>query len=308
MTKLMQYQYRSIHGHQIAFHISGQGPVLLLLHGMASCAETWEYIVPILSKRYTVVAPDMLGHGKSATPDREYSLGTHANIVRDLFSTLDHERATVVGHSFGGGVAMQLAYQYPELCQRLVLVGSGGLGQEVSPLLRTLALPLADQIFPLFCSNSLREIASNLFSMASASGIDASPHLKEMWRGYSSLTNYENKRAFFRTLRAVVNHEGQSVSAEEQLYLTEKMPTQIIWGDDDPIIPVSHAHDARELIRGSRLEVFNNVGHYPHCNAPEKFAEVLTDFIESTAEANIQKHEWKELLRRHYSNNNVAAA
>ena len=132
----MKLQHVSIHGHDVGFHTAGEGPVLLLVHGMAGSSTTWKHVMPHLARRFTVVAPDLLGHGKSAKPRGEYSLGTHANILRDLLNVLGHERATLVGQSLGGGVVMQLAYQFPERCERLVLVGSGGLGPEVNIILR----------------------------------------------------------------------------------------------------------------------------------------------------------------------------
>ena len=118
----MTLQHLSIHGHNVAFRAAGEGPVVLLIHGMAGSSATWRQILPALSQRFTVIAPDLLGHGESGKPWRsEYALGSHANVLRDLLHRLGHERATVVGQSLGGGVAMQFAYQFPERCERLVL-------------------------------------------------------------------------------------------------------------------------------------------------------------------------------------------
>ena len=134
----------SLHGQSVTYRTAGSGPVLLLLHGITNSSETWEPAVDALAQDFRVIAPDLLGHGHSATPRGDYSLGAHASGVRDLLSALDISRATVVGHSLGGGVAMQFAYQFPERCERLVLVSSGGLGKEVHLLLRAAALPGAD--------------------------------------------------------------------------------------------------------------------------------------------------------------------
>lgn len=275
----------AIHGHTAAFRIAGEGPVLLLLHGMASSSQTWNQVAPALARRFTVIAPDLLGHGESAKPHCEYSLGAHANFIRDLLATLGHEGATIVGHSFGGGVAMQLAYQYPDRCERLALVGSGGLGREVNGLLRTLTLPGGEQLLPVVCSPKLRDAGDRLAAWLAGCGLRAAPVVEEIWRSYASLAEAATRRAFFRTLRAVIDSDGQSVSAADRLHLTSQVPTLIVWGGCDAIIPVRHAHAAHDAIENSRLEVFEDAGHYPHCEEPERFTEALTDFIESTAPA-----------------------
>src|SRR5690349_21770482 len=133
-----------LHGQVYTFRAAGSGPLLVLLHGITGSSKTWEHLIPRLSQHYRVVAPDLIGHGESAKPPGDYSLGAYANLVRDLLEALGEQRGTIVGHSLGGGVAMQFAYQYPERCERLVLVSSGGLGREVHPILRAAALPGAE--------------------------------------------------------------------------------------------------------------------------------------------------------------------
>jgi pimeloyl-ACP methyl ester carboxylesterase len=288
----------SIHGAAVAVRTGGDGPVLLLLHGLAGSSATWRCALPELARRFTIVAPDLLGHGASAKPRTEYSLGAHANLLRDLLTLLGHERATVVGHSFGGGVAMQLAYQFPARCERLVLVGSGGLGQEVNPLLRVLSVAGAELVFPLVCSPALRDAGNRFGEWLVRSGFRAAPAVAETWRSYCSLAEPDARRAFFRTLRSVIDHEGQAVAASDRLYLASAMPTLIAWGAEDPIIPVRHAFDAHAAIPGSRLEIFDRTGHYPHCEEPERFAETLVDFVDSTAPASLTEAQWFELLRR----------
>jgi pimeloyl-ACP methyl ester carboxylesterase len=252
--------------------------------------------MPALATRFTVIAPDLLGHGESAKPRGEYSLGAHANVLRDLLIAIGHERATLVGQSFGGGVAMQFAYQFPDYCERLVLVASGGLGPEVNLLLRTLALPGAEQIFPLVCSPALRRAGNRIADWLGQRGVRATPVVEEMWRSYASLAAYDGRSAFFRTLRAVVDHAGQAVSAVDRLYLTSGVPTLIVWGEDDAIIPVRHAHAAHEAIPGSRLEIFEGVGHFLHCEAPERFVATLIDFVTSTEPVSWSERPWHERL------------
>ena len=278
----MTLQRRSIHGHTVAFRTAGEGPVVVLLHGMAGSSSTWKHVMPVLARRFTVVAPDLLGHGASAKPRTEYSVSGHANVVRDLLAALEHERATIVGQSFGGGVAMQLAYQFPERCERLVLVSSGGLGREVSLLLRGLSVPGAEQVFPLVCSPALRDAASRLAAWLGGTGLRVAPAVEEIWRVYASLAEPDARRAFFRTLRAVIDPGGQTVSAADRLYLAAQKPLMIVWGARDSLIPVSHARAGHAAIPGSRLEIFDDAGHFPHCETPGRFCDTVVDFIDTT--------------------------
>jgi pimeloyl-ACP methyl ester carboxylesterase len=241
--------------------------------------------MPALAERFTVLAPDLLGQGRSAKPRGDYSLGAYANMLRDLLDALGHERATVVGQSLGGGVAMQFAYQFPERCERLILVNSGGLGREVTFYLRALTVPGFESVFPLFCAPWLRNAGNRVASWLDRAGVRSSPTREEVWRSFASLTDAESRRAFFRSLRDVIDFDGQAVSALGRLYRAAHLPTLIVWGARDPFIPVSHARAAHEAIPGSRLEIFDGVGHYPHCEAPERFVEVLVDFIASTERA-----------------------
>jgi len=288
-----------IHGHDIGYRMAGEGPVVLLIHGMAGSSRTWSAVLPRLARHFTVVAPDLLGHGESAKPTGDYSLGAHASGLRDLLvGALGVERATLVGQSLGGGVAMQLAYQHPELCERLVLVGSGGLGREVSWILRLLTLPAAEYVMPVLFPRFVRDSGNRLGEFLARRGIFA-PHAAEMWRAYASLVEPDTRRAFVRTLRAVVGPGGQMVSATDRLYLASAVPTLIAWGDEDDIIPVEHARAAHAMMPGSRLEIFEGAGHFLHVQQPEKFVEVLVDFIEHTEPARADLDAYRELLRGH---------
>src|SRR5438045_5015994 len=130
-----------LHGHRVIYRVAGSGPPVVLIHGMVNSSRHWEAVALALADEYTVVAPDLIGHGDSATPRGDYSLGAHAASIRDLLAAIGIDSATIVGHSLGGGVAMQFFYQFPQRTERLVLISSGGLGREVSPLLRGAALP-----------------------------------------------------------------------------------------------------------------------------------------------------------------------
>ncbi len=278
----MEAQHVSIHGHDMSYRGGGSGPVVVLIHGMAGSSATWEPILPELARHCTVIAPDLFGHGTSDKPRGDYSLGAHASSIRDLLIALGHDGATIVGQSFGGGVAMQLEYQHPERCERIVLVASGGLGQEVALVLRALTLPGAEHVLPIVCNGYVRDAGTAVTGWLDRVGLRPVPAVAEIWRSYASLSDASTREAFQHTLRSVVDLHGQRVSAADRLYLAADVPTLIVWGDRDPIIPIEHGIAAHEAIPGSRLEVFQGAGHFPHCEQPERFVDVLVDFIEST--------------------------
>lgn len=285
----------TIHGHEVGYRRAGDGEPVLLIHGLAGSSRTWDDVIAPLAEHHDVIAPDLLGHGESAKPLGDYSLGAFASGLRDLLSVLGVGSVTIVGHSFGGGVAMQLAYQHPHLVDRLVLVGSGGLGREVSWLLRMLALPGAELLMPIGIPKPIVDRATDLGRMLGRRNI-RSPKLAEMWRAYSSLAGAQNRSAFVRTMRGVIDPAGQVVSANDRLYLAAHIPTLIVWGDHDGIIPVEHARTAHELIPTSRLEILADVGHFPHVEAPERFNDVLIDFLASTEPASTRHEALRNVL------------
>ncbi len=295
MSRRLPLQHVTIHGHDVKFRRGGAGEPVLLIHGLAGSSRTWDDVIPGLVEHHDVIAPDLLGHGESAKPVGDYSLGAFASGLRDLLSVLDVPSVTIVGHSFGGGVAMQLAYQHPHLVDRLVLVGSGGLGREVSWLLRLLTLPGAEYLMPIGFPKPLVDRATDVGRQLGRRNIRW-PKLSEMWRAYSSLAGAQNRSAFVRTMRGVIEPSGQMVNARDRLYLAAHIPTLIVWGSDDGIIPVSHAHVAHELIPTSRLEILDGVGHFPHVEAAERFNEVLVDFMATTAPASTQHEALRDVL------------
>jgi pimeloyl-ACP methyl ester carboxylesterase len=276
------------YGHRVCFRVAGDGgPVVLLIHGITGSSAHWESIMPLLAERFTVIAPDLLGHGESAKPRGDYSLGAYASGARDLLIALDHRRATVVGHSLGGGIAMQFAYQFPERTDRLVLMSSGGLGEEVHLLLRAGTLPGSELVLPILTSGHVRGAVSAIGRVLGALRLDPGPDIAELARGIGSLADSEARSAFLHTLRAVIDPGGQRVSALDRLHLTEHMPSLLIWGERDPIIPVAHARAAHGAMPGSRLELLPGAGHFPQLEEPIAVADLLTEFIESTAPADL---------------------
>ena len=286
----------TIHGHRVGYRMAGEGPALLLIHGIAGSSAAWREVMPTLAERYTVIAPDLIGHGHSAKPLGDYSLGAYASGMRDLLGALGIERVSVVGQSFGGGVALQLAYQHPECCERLVLVDSGGLGREVSWMLRFMTLPGSEYLMPVLFPSFVRERGNQFSRALHARGVRMG-RLAEMWNAYASLTESANRHAFVRTLRAVIDPGGQSVSAADRLYLAAPLPTLIVWGERDTIIPVTHAHAAHEAIPHSRLEIIPDAGHFPQVETPERFLEVLLDFLATTEPARFGAADLQHVLR-----------
>jgi pimeloyl-ACP methyl ester carboxylesterase len=262
---------------------------------MAGSSRTWKEVMPRLAEHCDVIAPDLPGHGESDTPSGDYSLGGFAALLRDLLGALDVGHVTVVGQSLGGGVVMQLSYQHPEIVERLVLVSSGGLGREVNWMLRALAFPGAEFLAPVIFPGFVKRVGDNVSRTVERLGVRA-PRIAEMWDAYSSLTDPAHRDAFLRTLRSVVEVGGQAVSANDRLYLASAMPTLVVWGDADPIIPVSHAHAAHAAIAGSRLEILPGVGHFPQVEEPERFTRLLLDFLQ-TPPATVGAEHLRALLR-----------
>ena len=288
----MDVKTLTLHGRPVTYARAGEGPVLLLIHGMAGDFQNWQEVIEPLARHHTVIAPDLPGHGGSAPGAGDYSLGALAAGLRDLLAALGHDRATLVGHSLGGGIAMQFAYQFPELTERLVLVSSGGLGREVSPVLRAAALPGADR-FIATTAGPARTVGSAIGRGLSLVGLRPNADVAEVGRGYASLADPDRRAAFLATLRSVVGTGGQRVHAGDRLYLAEGLPVLIIWGARDPIIPAHHAEHAHELMPGSQLEIFDAVGHLPQLEAPARFVTVLERFLTDTDPSQFDAHEWR---------------
>ncbi len=286
----------TLHGRPVSYVKAGSGPLLLLIHGIAGSVDNWREVIEPLAQRHTVLAPSLPGHGRSAPGAGDYSLGALATGLRDLLVALGHERATLVGHSLGGGIAMQFAYQFPEITERLALVSSGGLGPEVSAVLRAAALPGADLFIGATAALGTT-VGSKVARGLAVVGVRPTADLAEVARGYASLVDHDRRVAFLATLRGVVGTGGQRVSARDRFYLAEGMPVLIIWGARDRIIPVQHAENAHAALPGSRLEVFENVGHLPQLEAPGSFITALERFISDTEPAPFDAERWRDRLR-----------
>jgi pimeloyl-ACP methyl ester carboxylesterase len=288
----------TLYGNRTSVRTGGSGPAIVFVHGITGSSAHWAPLLPLLAERYTVIAPDLLGHGQSAKPRGDYSLGAYASGLRDLMIAMGHSKATIVGHSLGGGIAMQFSYQFPERCERLVLVSSGGLGSEVSVVLRAAALPGAELVVPLLASRRVRAVAGGIGRLLGALRLKPSNDIAELAAGVGSLADAEARQAFLHTLRSVIDPRGQRVSALDRLHLTEVMPSLLVWGERDPIIPARHGVAAHEAMPGSRLELLPDAGHFPQLDDPHRLAAILTDFMESSEPAEVQAEAMRELLLR----------
>src|ERR687897_133699 len=256
---VLRPQTVTLHGHRVTYRTAGSGPVLLLLHGVTNTSQTWEPVAAELSRSFTLIAPDLLGHGQ----------------------------ATVVGHSLGGGIAMVFAYQYPERTARLVLVASGGLGREVHMLLRVAALPGADYVLPVITSNRVIGAGRGVGDVLQRLRLAPRGELALLAAGFASLDNRGSREAFLHTVRAVIDSSGRRVSAYDRLGLATLIPSLIVWGERDSIIPVDHGKAAHAAMPHSRFEVFPGAGHLPHHADPERFAAVLARFCRETEPAQV---------------------
>ncbi len=295
-TSLQHVEHVTVHGHRRAFVRAGSGPVVLLLHGLGCDHTTWAPVIDSLARTHTVIAPDLLGHGVSDKPRADYSVGGYANGMRDLLTVLGVDSATVVGHSFGGGVAMQFAYQYPERTERLVLVGSGGLGPDVSPAIRAITTPGFHQVMGLLSAPGLRHVATATMRLLARSRMSQVRDLGEVADIYDSFKDPRTRAAIRHVVRAVVDWRGQIVTMADRAYLTEAMPMCVIWGADDMVIPVSHASNASALAPSARIEIVPNAGHFPHRDHPERFVKIVRDFMRSNEPSRYDRERWRQLL------------
>lgn len=286
-----------IHGYKRAFISVGHGPTLLLIHGIGDSCQTWAQLIPEFAKHYHVLAPDLLGHGASDKPRADYSVAAYANGMRDLLTALNIEKATVIGHSLGGGVAMQFAYQYPDRCERLILVASGGVAREVHPLLRAASLPGTRFVLPRLGRPRVRRIGQLLLRAMQRVDTDLGRDAAELERLFDAFPTDSASTAFARTLGAVVDMRGQLITMLDRCYLTRGMPVLLIWGARDAIIPVTHAYIAHVAMPGSRLLIFPSAAHFPHRSEPRRFLNTCFEFLETTQPSMATAEQWRALLR-----------
>jgi pimeloyl-ACP methyl ester carboxylesterase len=282
-------------GGAIAYTLAGAGPAVLLIHGVGGNRHTWRHLLPGLARNYTVIAPDLPGHGESDAPAGDYSLGAHASALRDLLLALGHHRVSIAGHSWGGGVALQIGYQFPERVDRLMLISSGGLGPEVSYLLRAATLPGAEPVVAAL-TKLPAALTKRVLAVLPALvyGADA-----ELVAGtLSGLRGDQQRKAFIRTARSVIDWRGQTVSAARQIGLLRDVPVLVAWGADDTAIPPRHHRAFAERVPQAVMVEITDAGHYPHETAAARLLPAMETFLRSTQPFRYSEPRWVEQLTR----------
>lgn len=275
----------TLHDQEVAYRCAGRrGPELVLVHGIGQSSTTWDATIPgLVAGGARVLAVDLPGHGRSSKGRGDYSLGAMANTLRDLFDHLGRDRSLVVGHSLGGGVAMQFAYQFPDRCSGLVLVASGGLGPDAFAPLRAATLPGAGLVISLLTHPRVMTPLQGVSSGLTRVGLCPEFLSRDSVATLAELADPAARTAFLATLQGVVDVSGQRVSALGRLPAAAHLPVLLVWGDRDRVIPVAHGRDAHALLPQSRLVVFPGAGHEPHRFDPERFAELVLGFARETS-------------------------
>jgi NTE family protein len=270
----------TLHGSRVVYRTVGEGQPIVLIHGLLDSGATWRKVAPILALNHRVIVPDLLGHGDTDGPERaDYSVVSHALMVRDLLDDLGIAQATVVGHSLGAGVALALAHACPERVERLAIVSAGGIGQELTPALRFVAAPGADFAVRAVGSRPVVATLRALSWLLSVLGARRPARgVLESTRMLERLADAGRRSAFLQSARAVIDLRGQKSSAM-RYFDTYRMPLCVLWGTRDRVIPARHA----ELIRAARpdahIVLLDGVGHSPQLAQPTFVAEALHEWL-----------------------------
>jgi len=269
-------------GGEIAYTVAGDGPAVVLIHGLGGSRSTWRHLIGPLSRHHTVVAIDLPGHGDSEVSAGGYSPGAHAATIRDLMVALGLTRASLIGHSLGGGVAVQFAYQFPERIERLGLISSAGFGADVTPLLRAAVLPGAETLLwglghvPEFLTRPALRVVGAVVGVGSAG--DAGPLSQDL----SGMSDARRRHGFLHTARAGLDRHGQLLRAAPFLGRLEGLPVLLAWGTGDKIIPPAHHHELARNLPPRHVVEIADAGHYPQDTEPAQLLRPLLAFLRRT--------------------------
>ncbi|MGV0849121.1 alpha/beta fold hydrolase [Mycolicibacterium phlei] len=278
----------------VTYTVAGRGPALMLIHGLGGSRHTWDRFIDALSDSYTVIAPDLPGHGDSDAPPGDYSLGAYASVLRDLALALGHRRFTAVGHSLGGGIALQTAYQFPERVDRLILISSGGLGPEVSYALRAATLPGAEAVLSALCAVPAT-LLKRVLAIAPTTVTGADAHA--VCEVLAALRAKKQRRAFIRTARSVIDWRGQAVSATRHACLLKGVPLFLAWGSADATIPPDHHRSFAARVAEAVTVELPGAGHFPHETHSAVLLSSLRRFLANTTPFEYSESSWVARLK-----------
>lgn len=268
-----------LNGSRVHYLTAGDGPHLVLLHGLGDSAHDWQWVMPTLARRFHVLAPDFPGFGASDRPRAAYSPAFFGEFVAGFLDALQVAGAIVVGNSLGGLAALRFALAEPGRVPALVLVGSAGLGREVNPGMRSLSLPVLGELVTA-CAGTRPGRALRLWGRSRA----IFAHRSRVPAGWIADQDRLSRRPDFlgntlEVLRAVVGLSGQREVLRDRLPELA-MPTLIVWGEHDRVIPLAHARHAVGRLRQGRLAIIPDCGHVPQIERPELFLEALGSFLD----------------------------
>lgn len=267
-------RYATVDGISTHYVVAGEGPPVLLIHGLGASVVTWRDNIGPLSKAFRVHAVDLPGHGDSDKPDIDYAVDTMVRFVVRFLESLNLVSTAIIGNSIGGALGLITALRHPELISRLILVDSAGLGREVSAYLRLVSIPGLGALLESSRVGGTRFMLSKVFNDQT---FVTQELLDELYR---SRQMPGAKEAVVRVIRRTVNLRG---IRKEYVYLDDlprlNMPLMLVWGAQDLILPVSHAYRASEAAPHARLKVFDRCGHWPHMERASEFNSLALDFL-----------------------------
>lgn len=280
MMKNPEDRYVKVGETNTRYWVTGQGSPLLLIHGLGASCDYWRYNIRAFSQGYQVYALDLPGFGRSDKRIDDYSLHFAGEFVAAFLDAQGVDRASLVGNSLGGAVSLQFAVQHPHRLEKLVLVSSGGLGRELPLSFRLLTIPLLGESMAWAWGTRVGTRLT-LRSIVYDPQVIKDEFVNEM----AELARLPGaKEMLLSVARTGINLRGQNMKLLEPLLRRVpeiEAPTLIIWGAQDPIIPVAHAHIAHQMIRNSRLHIFDRCGHMPQIEKPEEFNRLVLEFLGS---------------------------
>lgn len=262
----MNEKYSSIDGNKIRYLESGNGKeTIVLVHGLGASAERWEFVIPQFSKEYRVIVPDLIGFGYSDKPLVDYTTEFFTDFLSSFLEKMKIKRTNIIGSSLGGQITAEFTSKNQEIVENLILVSPSGVMKHSTPALDAYVMAA---LYPD------SEGAKNAFQMMAGPRQEVNPRIIEDFVERMKLPNA--KMAFMSTLLGLKNAEVITKKLSKI-----KIPSLIIWGEDDPVIPIKYADDFVSSIQDCRFYMMDNCGHTPYVDDPERFTKLVLDFLEN---------------------------